>query len=96
MQTRILVMTVLPLSEVKARFSELAEEVERTHERLTVTKNGHEAVVIMAVEDLDSLEATLELLRDPAAQRRIAESESEIAEGEWLDEAALRAMVRKK
>jgi antitoxin YefM len=89
-------MTVLPLSEVKARFSELAEEVERTHERLTVTKNGHEAVVIMSVEDLDSLEATLELLRDPAAQRRIAQSEAEITRGEWLDEAALRAMVREE
>lgn len=89
-------MTIMPLSEVKTRFSELAEEVERTHERLTVTKNGHEAVVIMAVEDLDSLEATLELLRDPAAQRRIAESEAEIARGEWLDEEAVRAMVRRK
>ncbi|MBO0868195.1 MAG: type II toxin-antitoxin system Phd/YefM family antitoxin, partial [Micromonosporaceae bacterium] len=64
-------MITLPLSDVKARFSELADEVERTHERLTVTRNGREAVVIMAVEDLDSIEATLELLRDPAAQRRI-------------------------
>jgi len=50
----------------------------------------------MAVEDLDALEATLELLRDPAAQRRVAQSEAEITRGEWLDEAALRAMVRKE
>lgn len=89
-------MTLMSLSEVKARFSELTEEVERTHERLTVTKNGHEAVVVMAVEDLDALEATLELLRDSAAQRRIAQSEAEITQGDWLDEAALRAMVRKE
>ena len=89
-------MTVVPLSEAKARFSELAEEVERTHERLTVTKNGREAVVVIAVEDLDALEATLELLRDPAAQRRIAQSEAEITRGEWLDEATLRALVRKE
>jgi antitoxin YefM len=89
-------MTTLPLSDVKARFSELADEVERTHERLTVTRNGREAVVIMAVEDLDSIEATLELLRDPAAQKRIAEAEAEIARGEWLDEATVRAMVTRK
>jgi prevent-host-death family protein len=88
-------MTTLPLSDVKARFSELADEVERTHERLTVTRNGREAVVIMAVEDLDAIEATLELLRDPAAQRRIAEAETEIARGEWLDEAEVRAMLRR-
>jgi antitoxin YefM len=86
-------MTTLPLSDVKARFSELADEVERTHERLTVTRNGRETVVIMAVEDLDSIEATLELLRDPAAQKRVAEAEAEIARGEWLDEATVRAMV---
>jgi len=89
-------MTTLPLSDVKARFSELADEVERTHERLTVTRNGREAVVIMAVEDLDSIEATLELLRDPAAQKRIAEAEAEIARGEWLDEATMRAMITRR
>jgi prevent-host-death family protein len=86
-------MTTLPLSDVKARFSELADEVERTHERLTVTRNGREAVVIMAVEDLDSMEATLELLRDPAAQQRVAAAEAEIGRGEWLDEATVRAML---
>ena len=89
-------MTILPLSDVKARFSELADEVERTHERLTVTRNGREAVVIMAVEDLDAMEATIELLRDPAAQQRIAQAEAEIARGEGLDEAAVRAMVRRR
>jgi antitoxin YefM len=89
-------MTILPLSDVKARFSELADEVERTHERLTVTRNGREAVVIMAVEDLDAMEATIELLRDPAAQQRIAQAEAEIVRGEGLDEAAVRAMVRRR
>jgi len=89
-------MTILPLSDVKARFSELADEVERTHERLTVTRNGREAVVIMAVEDLDSIEATLELLRDPAAQKRVAEAEAEIARGEWLDEATVRSMITRR
>jgi prevent-host-death family protein len=89
-------MTTLPLSDVKARFSELADEVERTHERLTVTRNGREAVVIMAVEDLDAIEATLELLRDPAAQRRVAQAEAEIARGEWLDEDQVRAMLRRQ
>lgn len=88
-------MITLPLSDVKARFSELADEVERTHERLTVTRNGREAVVIMAVEDLDSIEATLELLRDPAAQRRIAQAEADIARGDLLDEDEVRAMLRR-
>ena len=46
-----------------------------------MTRNGREYVVIMAAEDLESLEATIELLSDPAAQARIADSEAEVARG---------------
>jgi antitoxin YefM len=77
-------MTTLPLSDVKARLSEIADEVDRTHERVHITRNGREYVVLLAAEDLESIEATLELLADPAAQRRIAQSQQEIARGEGL------------
>lgn len=75
-------MKTLPLSEAKARLSEIADSVIRTHERVTVTRNGREAFVIMAVEDLESIEATVELLADPAAQARIKQAEAEIAAGD--------------
>jgi PHD/YefM family antitoxin component YafN of YafNO toxin-antitoxin module len=39
---------------------------------------------LMAAEGLESIEATLELLADPAAQQRIAQSQQEIAQGEGL------------
>lgn len=77
-------MVMLPLSDVKARLSEIAEEVDRTHERVHITRNGREYVVLIAAEDLESIEATLELLADPAAQRRIAQSHQEIAHGEGM------------
>jgi antitoxin YefM len=77
-------MATLPLSDVKARLSEIAEEVDRTHERVHITRNGREYVVLVAAEDLESIEATLELLADPAAQQRIAQSQQEIARGEGL------------
>lgn len=86
-------MTILPLSEVKARLSEIAEEVAATHERVQVTKNGRDYVVLIAAEDLESMEATLELLADPAAQERIASSENDIAHGDVLDEAEVRALM---
>ena len=57
-------MATLPLSEVKARLSEIAEEVAATHERIQITKNGRDHVVLLAAEDLESIEATLELLSD--------------------------------
>ena len=86
-------MVTLPLSEVKARFSELAEEVATTHERVRITKNGREYVVLVAAEDLESIEATLELLADPGAQDRLKAGEADLAAGEVLDERAVRDLV---
>src|SRR5437588_4752069 len=80
-------MTTLPLSEVKARLSEIAEEVAATHERVQITKNGRDYVVLLAAEDLESIEATLELLSDREAQARIARAEEEIERGAVMDEA---------
>lgn len=89
-------MTIIPLSEAKARLSELADEVHRTHERVNVTRNGREYVVIMAAEDLESLEATIELLSDLEAQRRIAESEAEIARGEVVTKEEMLAAMEER
>lgn len=86
-------MTTLPLSEVKARLSEIAEGVAATHERVNITKNGRDYVVLLAAEDLESIEATLELLGDPEAQRRIAIAERDIERNDVLDEASVRALL---
>jgi len=75
-------MTTIPLSEAKARLSEVADEVDRTHDRVHITRNGREYVVLISAEDLESLEATIELLADPAAIARIREAEAASARGE--------------
>jgi prevent-host-death family protein len=75
-------MTTMPLSEAKARLSEVADEVDRTHDRVHITRNGREYVVLISAEDLESLEATIELLGDPAAIERLHDAEAAIARGE--------------
>jgi antitoxin YefM len=74
-------MTTLPLSEAKARLSQIAEEVHRTHERVTITKNGRSYLVLMSAEDLESIEATLELLADAEAVRRVEQGREDLAAG---------------
>lgn len=78
---------------MKARLSEIAEEVATTHERVRITKNGRDYVVLLAAEDLESIEATMELLSDAEAQRRIESAEAEVAAGDVLDEGAVRALL---
>jgi antitoxin YefM len=89
-------MSTVPLSEAKARLSEIADEVGRTHERVHITRNGREYVVLVAAEDLESIEATLELLADPRSQDRLRASEADIARGDVLDENDVRALLNRR
>lgn len=89
-------MTMVPLSEAKARLSEIADEVFRTHDRVQVTRNGREFVVIMSVEDLESLEATIELLSDPEAMAEVASADRQIALGEHITLDELRVLMEKR
>jgi prevent-host-death family protein len=87
----ILVMSdVLPLAEVKAKFSEMVDRVEQQHERITVTRNGRPAAVLMSAAELDSLEDTLELLSDPSAMAEIAEARLEVSAGRSVSAEELR------
>lgn len=89
-------MSTIPLSEAKARLSEIAEEVGRTHERVHITRNGREYVVLLAAEDLESIEATLELLAETQAQERIRCSEADFVTGDVLDEQQVRALIHER
>lgn len=50
------------------------DRVERHHERVTVTRNGKPAVVIISPDDLQEIEETLEVLQDPEAMLEIREA----------------------
>ncbi|MBA2751122.1 MAG: type II toxin-antitoxin system Phd/YefM family antitoxin, partial [Actinobacteria bacterium] len=63
--------TTLPLSEVKNRFSELADQIEREHDRVLVTKNGRPSVGVLSMDELESLEATVEVLSDDAMMAQV-------------------------
>ncbi len=86
-------MTTLPLSDAEARLSQIADEVDRTHDRVHITKNGREYVVLISAEDLAGIEATLELLSDPAAQERVRRAEAQVQSGDVVEEDELRGLL---
>ena len=71
----------LSLAAVKDRFSEIVARVNKQHDRVIVTRNGVPAVVVVSVEELESLEETLEILSDRGTVAALRESEQQIAEG---------------
>jgi prevent-host-death family protein len=75
-------MTPDSLRNVKDRFSEFVDRVDRQHERIVVTRNGRPAAVLISPDDLDSLEETLELLGDHAAINELVEAQAAVAAGD--------------
>lgn len=71
----------VPLAEVKNRLSDVVDRIEHAHGRVVVTKHGRPAVVILSIEDLESLEETLAILSDPKLVAEIREAEAEVAKG---------------
>jgi antitoxin YefM len=55
-----------------------------------VTRNGRPAAVLISPEELESLEATLELLSDPDAMRQLGEARQAYAAGDFVTGEELR------
>lgn len=77
-------MTTLPLAIVRDRLSALVDEVARTHDTLTITRNGTPAAVVLSIDDYESIMETLALLNDPVDQERLAEAERSVSDGDVI------------
>lgn len=78
-------MTAVPLGEARDRLSEYVSEVERTHERVTITRHGHPAAVLISADDLAAIEETLEILGTPGAAEAIREGQADADVGRFVD-----------
>jgi len=88
--------SILPLAEVKSHLSELVGRVNGQHERVTVTVHGRPSAVLLAVEDLESLEETIAVLSDSETMRHLAEADAEFARGKGESEAELAEAMRRR
>jgi antitoxin YefM len=72
----------MPLADVKNRLSEVVDRLQREHGRVIITKHGHPAAVVISIEDLESLEETLDIMDSAALLGDIRESLAELSVGE--------------
>ncbi len=88
-------MTIESLRQVRDHFSEVVDRVEREHERVTVTRNGQAAAVILSPQDLAELEESLDVLSDPDALADIREADAAYRTGDVVRGAdAVRGLRR--
>jgi len=74
----------LPFSEVKAHLSEMADRVEREHDRIVVTRNGRPSFVLLSPDDLASLEETLAIVQDDELMESLRTSRRQAAAGDTV------------
>jgi antitoxin YefM len=67
-------METLTISEAKDRLTELADRAAREHDHFTLTRNGRPHVMIISVDEWESLQETLEILADPTMRKDLAEA----------------------
>ncbi|MET7442504.1 type II toxin-antitoxin system Phd/YefM family antitoxin [Streptomyces sp. NPDC004082] len=74
-------MKTMTYSESRARYAEVLNSVTDDREEVVITRAGHEPVVIVSLEDYESLKETAYLLRSPANARRLLASIDELENG---------------
>ncbi len=84
-------MTTIPLGEARARFSELVDSAEATHERITVTRHGRPVAVLLSADDFASMVETVHVLSTPGALEEIRASLAEFDAGHSVPWESLRA-----
>lgn len=82
----------LPLSEVKAKLSEVVDEVVTTHERVIMTRNGRPVAVLVSPEDLEAIEETITILSDRAAVQEIERGRAAIEAGDVVGKDEMEAI----
>jgi prevent-host-death family protein len=68
----------MPLADVKNHLSEVVDRLQREHGRVIITRHGHPAAVVMSVDDLESLEETLDIMDSASLLSDIRESLTEL------------------
>ncbi|MGK2852956.1 MAG: type II toxin-antitoxin system Phd/YefM family antitoxin [Microbacteriaceae bacterium] len=84
-------MQILPVSKVKDRLNELVDSASRTHEQVTITKNGRPAAVLIGVDEWEALQETLFWLSQEGTRDAVTAARAEIAHGGGLTEDQIRA-----
>lgn len=71
----------VPLTEARAKLSELLDELESRHEHVVITRNGRPTAVLVPADEQEAIEETLEILQDEDILEALRESEEDVKAG---------------
>ncbi|CAB3905783.1 type II toxin-antitoxin system Phd/YefM family antitoxin [Achromobacter deleyi] len=82
-------MNVLTFSEARASFKQALDSVCKDHEPTIITRQRGEHVVMMSLDDYNSMQETLHLLGSPVNAERLRQSIAEFKAGKTFNRGLL-------
>jgi len=76
-----MLVKTMTYSESRAKYAETLDAVANDREEVVITRTGHEPVVIVSLDDYQSLKETAYLLRSPENARRLINSIEQLESG---------------
>lgn len=67
-------MRNVPLSEAKAKLSQLVDDLADRDDHVTITRHGRPVAMLVKPDAFESLEATIDIMRDPVFYAEILEA----------------------
>lgn len=78
-------MRTISYSESRAHYAETLNSVVEDREEVVITRSGQDSVVMVALDDYESLKETAYLLKSPANARRLLGSIDRLEHGEGTE-----------
>jgi prevent-host-death family protein len=82
--------------ELRSNLSSLLDQVSSRRDHVLVTRNGTPAAALIPIDEYEALEETAEVLSDPSAIEALEAGLAEIARGETVGLAELRAELAER
>jgi antitoxin YefM len=83
------VMDAISYTAARANLAQTMKRVCSEHEPLIIIRNGEQSVVMISLEDYQSLEETTFLLRSPVNAKRLIEAIGSLADGHGREQQLL-------
>ena len=74
-------MKTMSYTESRARYAEVLDGVTNDREEVIITRAGHDPVVIVSLDDYESLRETASRMRSPGNARRLLEAMEQLEAG---------------
>jgi len=82
-------MRTMSYTESRARYAEVLDRVVDDREEVVITRAGHEPVVIVSLDEYESLRETAYLMRSPANARRLLDAMEQLEAGRGVARALI-------